>query len=46
LGHPVPEGYKYRDLAVQVGRVSNETVKHYGYGFFHQRDHQTKEKER
>jgi hypothetical protein len=26
-GHPVPGGYKYRDLALQVGEVSNETVK-------------------
>jgi hypothetical protein len=23
LSHPVPGGYKYRDLALQVGRVSN-----------------------
>jgi hypothetical protein len=23
LGHPVPGGYKYEDLALQVGRVSN-----------------------
>jgi hypothetical protein len=23
LGHPVPGGYKYRDLALQVGGVSN-----------------------
>jgi hypothetical protein len=27
LGHPVPGGYKYGDLAIQVGGVSNETVK-------------------
>jgi hypothetical protein len=25
-GHPVPEGYKYGDLSLQVGEVSNETV--------------------
>jgi hypothetical protein len=23
LGHPVPEGYKYGDLALHVGEVSN-----------------------
>jgi hypothetical protein len=28
LGHPVPGGYKYRDLALQVGGVSDETVKY------------------
>jgi hypothetical protein len=28
----VPEGYEYGDLALQVGGVSDETVK-YGYGF-------------
>jgi hypothetical protein len=28
LGHPVPGGCKYEDLALQVGGVSNETVKH------------------
>jgi hypothetical protein len=32
LGHPVPRGYKYRDLALHVGGVSNETVK-YGREF-------------
>jgi hypothetical protein len=32
LGHPVPGGYKYGDLALQVGGVSNETVK-YGLEF-------------
>jgi hypothetical protein len=32
LGHSVPGGYKYRDLALQVGGVSNETVK-YGCEF-------------
>jgi hypothetical protein len=32
LGHPVPGGYKYRDLALQVGGVSDETVK-YGREF-------------
>jgi hypothetical protein len=32
LDHPVPGGYKYGDLDLQVGRVSNETVK-YGYEF-------------
>jgi hypothetical protein len=32
LCHPVPGGYKYRDLALQVGGVSNETVK-YGREF-------------
>jgi hypothetical protein len=26
LGHPIPGGYKYGGLALQVGRVSNETV--------------------
>jgi hypothetical protein len=31
-GHPVPGGYKYRDLALQVGGVSDETVK-YGREF-------------
>jgi hypothetical protein len=28
LGHPVPRGCKYGDLALQVGGVSNETVKY------------------
>jgi hypothetical protein len=28
MGHPVPGEYKYRDLALQVGEVSNETVKY------------------
>jgi hypothetical protein len=32
LRHLVPGGYKYGDLALQVGGVSNETVK-YGPGF-------------
>jgi hypothetical protein len=32
LGNPVPGGYKYGDLALQVGGVSNETVK-YGREF-------------
>jgi hypothetical protein len=32
LGHPVPGGYKYMDLAVKVGRVSNGTIK-YGREF-------------
>jgi hypothetical protein len=31
-GHPVPGGYKYGNLALQVGGVSNETVK-YGHEF-------------
>jgi hypothetical protein len=28
LGHLVPGGYKYGDLALQVGGVPNETVKY------------------
>jgi hypothetical protein len=32
LGHPVPGGYKYVDLALQVWEVSNETAK-YGSEF-------------
>jgi hypothetical protein len=28
MGHPVPGRYKYGDLALQVGGVSNETVKY------------------
>jgi hypothetical protein len=32
LGHPVLGGYKYGNLALQVGGVSNETVK-YGREF-------------
>jgi hypothetical protein len=32
LGHPVPGGYKYGNLALQVEGVSDETVK-YGFGF-------------
>jgi hypothetical protein len=32
LGYPVPGGYKYGNLAFQVGEVSYETVK-YGFGF-------------
>jgi hypothetical protein len=31
--NPVPVGYKYGDLALQVGGVSDETVK-FGYGFY------------
>jgi hypothetical protein len=32
LGHPVPVGYKYGDLDLQVGGVSDETEK-YGREF-------------
>jgi hypothetical protein len=32
LGHPAPGGYKYGDLALEVGGVSDETVK-YGCEF-------------
>jgi hypothetical protein len=32
LDHPVPEWYKYGDLALQVGGVSNKIVK-YGHEF-------------
>jgi hypothetical protein len=32
LGHPVPGGYKYGDLALEVGGVSDETIK-YGREF-------------
>jgi hypothetical protein len=32
-GPHVPGGYKYGDLALQVGGVSNETVK-YGHEFY------------
>jgi hypothetical protein len=32
MSHPVPGAYKYGNLALQVGGVSDETVK-YGYGF-------------
>jgi hypothetical protein len=32
VDNPVPGGYKYGNLALQVGGVSDETVK-YGYGF-------------
>jgi hypothetical protein len=32
LGHPVPGGYKYGNLALQIGGVSDETVK-YGREF-------------
>jgi hypothetical protein len=32
LSHPVPGGYKYGDLTLQVGGVSDETVK-YGREF-------------
>jgi hypothetical protein len=28
MGHPVPGGYKYGDLALQVGGVSDETLKY------------------
>jgi hypothetical protein len=28
LRYPVPGGYKYGDLGLQVGGVSNETVKY------------------
>jgi hypothetical protein len=30
MGNPVPGGYKYGNLALQVGGISDETVKH-GY---------------
>jgi hypothetical protein len=30
LDHPVPVGYKYGNLALQVGGVSDETVKYGG----------------
>jgi hypothetical protein len=33
LGHPVPEGYKYRDLALQVGGVSRIGKIKYGLYF-------------
>jgi hypothetical protein len=33
LGQPVLGGYKYRELAIQVGGVSSETVI-YSYGAF------------
>jgi hypothetical protein len=32
MGNPVPEGYKYGNLALLVGGVSDETVK-YGRKF-------------
>jgi hypothetical protein len=32
VGHPVPGGYKYRDLLLQIGEVSYGTVK-YGREF-------------
>jgi hypothetical protein len=32
MDHPAPGGYKYGDLALQVGGVSNETIK-YGHEF-------------
>jgi hypothetical protein len=32
LRYSVSGGYKYRNLALQVGGVSDDTVK-YGYGF-------------
>jgi hypothetical protein len=32
MGHPVPGGYKYENLALQVGGVSDEKVK-YGFRF-------------
>jgi hypothetical protein len=28
VGHPIPKGYKYGDLALQVGGVLYETVKY------------------
>jgi hypothetical protein len=31
LGHPVPGGSKYKNLALQLGGVSDETIM-YGYG--------------
>jgi hypothetical protein len=31
LGHSVPGGYKYENLSLQVGGVSDKTVK-YGFG--------------
>jgi hypothetical protein len=33
LGHPVPEGYKYGDLALQVGGVSRIGIIKYGLEF-------------
>jgi hypothetical protein len=33
LGHPVPGGYKYGDLALQVGGVSRIGTIKYGFGF-------------
>jgi hypothetical protein len=30
MGHPVPAGYKYENLVIEVGGVSDETVI-YGY---------------
>jgi hypothetical protein len=33
LGHPIPGGYKYGHLDLQVGRVSDERVK-YGREFY------------
>jgi hypothetical protein len=30
LGHPVPGGFKYRDLALQVGGISRITAIKYG----------------
>jgi hypothetical protein len=32
MGHPIPGGYKYGDLTLQVKGVSNETVE-YGREF-------------
>jgi hypothetical protein len=32
MDHPVPGGYKYGNLALQVGGVSDETIK-YNFGF-------------
>jgi hypothetical protein len=31
LGHPVPDGYKYGDLALQVGGVSRMGTLKYGF---------------
>jgi hypothetical protein len=33
LGHPVPGGYKYGNLSLQVSGASDETVRK-GYGFY------------
>jgi hypothetical protein len=39
LGHPVPGGYKYGNLALQVGGVSDEAVK-YGREFYRTSTHE------